>query len=66
MAATHASDADATAGEADALVCMNDDVEVDRNDPRCTHPSSRCRFREWCRVTARIHALRKQARAHPE
>ncbi len=32
------------------LVCMKDDVEIDRENPRCPYPSSQCRFRESCRV----------------
>ena len=65
MAATGGPDADATADEVDALVCMNDDVEADPSDPRCMHPSSRCRFRESCPVTERIRASKGRARARP-
>jgi hypothetical protein len=65
LAATGGFDADATADEADALVCMKDDVEVNQNDPRCMHPSGRCRFRESCRVTESIRALRRRARRPP-
>jgi hypothetical protein len=58
-------DADQGAGEADALVCMNDGVEVDPSDPRCMHPSSRCRFREECPVAERVRASKRRARARP-
>lgn len=34
------------------LVCQNDNVEVSASDVRCLHPSSQCRFREWCQVMA--------------
>ncbi len=43
------------------LVCTEDDVEIDRGDPRCMHPSSRCRFRETCLVIELIRMKEKRA-----
>jgi len=44
----------------DSLVCMQDNVSVSADDPRCLHPSSYCRMREFCEV---IEAVRKRRRS---
>jgi hypothetical protein len=38
---------------------MQDDVEVSRELPRCLHPTSQCRFRDWCEVTVLARRRRK-------
>lgn len=40
--------------EGEPLTCMRDNVEVSREDPRCPHPSSQCRFRKLCPIAALI------------
>jgi len=47
------------AESADALVCMADNVSLPADDPKCPHPSSFCRFREFCQV---IEAAREKTR----
>ncbi len=49
--------------ESGPLVCMKDDVEIDGDDPRCKHPTSKCRFRESCLVTEAVRAGRKRENA---
>ncbi len=49
----------ASAKEGGPLVCRNDDVEVPADDARCLHPSSQCRFREWCEVMEIVRARRR-------
>ncbi|MHC5055650.1 MAG: hypothetical protein ACYTKD_13150 [Planctomycetota bacterium] len=51
-------------GDDGPLVCMRDDVEVDRGRPRCLHPTSQCRFRDWCEVAA-LARRRAGSRAPP-
>ena len=46
-------------GEMAALVCMKDDAVIGGDDPRCRHPSSTCRFREWCRVLEAARAMER-------
>jgi len=46
---------------AEPLVCMRDDVEVGRERPRCLHPTSQCRFRDWCEIAM---LARRQRRIH--
>ena len=48
--------------EMEPLVCMKDNVEVDRENPRCRHPSSQCPFREYCRVREAQRAKEKEQR----
>jgi hypothetical protein len=52
----------AGAPEADPLVCMLDDVEVPRDRARCLHPTSQCRFRDWCEVAALARRRRAESR----
>lgn len=47
---------DSSANEAEPLICMKDDVEIDRGSPHCPYPSSQCRFREWCLVRETVRA----------
>ncbi|MFH1922313.1 MAG: hypothetical protein ABIP48_20820 [Planctomycetota bacterium] len=44
----------------DALLCTNDNVSVSAEDPKCLHPSSLCRFRDFCEV---LEAARKKKRS---
>ena len=44
------------------LVCMKDNVEIDKDDPRCPYPSSQCRFREWCPVREAVRAGERNQR----
>lgn len=46
--------------DSDTLACMHDNVSVSADDPICLHPSSFCRFREFCEV---IEAARKKRRS---
>ena len=41
------------------LVCMKDTVAVARDRLRCLHPSSVCRFRDWCEIVAIVRAEKK-------
>ena len=56
------TDGDPPPGEdgSETLLCMLDNVAVSAEDPRCLHPSSLCRFREFCEV---ILAARKKKRS---
>lgn len=44
------------------LICQDDNVEVPADDVRCMHPSSQCRFREWCEIVKIIRARRRSGR----
>jgi hypothetical protein len=44
------------------LICQQDDIEVPAADVRCMHPSSQCRFREWCEITKILRAMRRSGR----
>lgn len=44
----------------EALICLKHDIEIDTDNPRCPHPSSRCRFRELCPVMEAAKALAKE------
>ena len=41
------------------FVCVKDNVEVNNENPRCRHPSSRCMYRELCDVIAAGRAAAK-------
>lgn len=53
-------------GAMEALICMKDneeigteiDTEIGAENARCRHPSTQCRFREWCPVAETIRASR--------
>jgi hypothetical protein len=46
---------------ADALVCRRENRPVDALAPRCLHPSSYCRFRDFCEVVDALRRMRREA-----
>ncbi|NQU19997.1 MAG: hypothetical protein HQ567_01845 [Candidatus Nealsonbacteria bacterium] len=50
-------------GVAKTLICLCDNVSVSVERVECLHPSSLCRFREFCEV---IDAMRAAKRAERE
>jgi hypothetical protein len=50
----------------DALTCMNDNVSVPADDPRCLHPSGFCRFRDFCEVLEAARRKRRSERGHEQ
>ena len=43
----------------EALICAQEQIEIDPKDPQCPRPTSQCRFRELCPVHDAIREIEK-------